>query len=130
MARPKSGELTARELAVMKVFWRTGEATAEAVREQLNQQGEQLAYVTVANVVRGLLDKNFLELTHRERPFRYRALRTFEDVSNRLVGNFLQQLFEGSREAMLVHVLKQKKLSPSERALLNEILQDEEGDDA
>ena len=126
MARPKSNELTDRELAVMKVFWQTDEITAEAVREQLHEQGEQLAYVTVANVVRGLLDKKFLELTHRERPYRYRTARTFEDVSNRLVRNFLQQLFEGSREAMLVHVLKQKKLSQSERALLNEVLQESE----
>lgn len=126
MARPKSNELTDRELAVMKVFWRTDEATAEAVREQLSEQGTELAYVTVANVVRGLLDKKYLELTHRERPYRYRATRTFEDVSSRLVGNFLHQLFEGSREMMLVHVLKQKKLTVSERALLSEVLQENE----
>ncbi len=132
MVRPKSSELTDRELAVMQVFWRNDEATAEAIRKQLNdERDEQLAYTTVANVIRGLLDKNFLELTFRERPYRYRYARTFEDVSNRLVGNFLQKLFEGSREAMLVNILKQKKLSQSERELLQEVLQDcEESSDA
>ena len=116
----------------MQVFWRNDEATAEAIRKQLNdERDEQLAYTTVANVIRGLLDKNFLELTFRERPYRYRYARTFEDVSNRLVGNFLQKLFEGSREAMLVNILKQKKLSQSERELLQEVLQDcEESSDA
>lgn len=132
MVRPKSSELTDRELAVMQVFWRNDEATAEAIRKQLNdERDEQLAYTTVANVIRGLLDKNFLELTFHERPYRYRYARTFEDVSNRLVGNFLQKLFEGSREAMLVNILKQKKLSQSERELLQEVLQDcEESSDA
>ena len=132
MVRPKSSELTDRELAVMQVFWRNDEATAEAIRKQLNdERDEQLAYTTVAIVIRGLLDKNFLELTFRERPYRYRYARTFEDVSNRLVGNFLQKLFEGSREAMLVNILKQKKLSQSERELLQEVLQDcEESSDA
>jgi predicted transcriptional regulator len=124
MARPKSNELTDRELAVMHAFWQNGEATAEVVRERLEEQGEQLAYVTVANVVRGLSDKGFLKQTHKERPFRYRAAKTFEDVSKRLVGDFVKRLFDGSRESMLVHVLRQNKLSDSERALLAEVLEE------
>ena len=131
MARPKSNELTDRELAVMQAFWLTDEATAEDVRQQLNQQGENLAYVTVANVVRGLLEKSFLVQTHNERPYRYRAARTFEEVSTRLVGDFVKRLFQGSRESMLVHILRQRKLSDSERALLMEVLEEnEEGDQA
>ncbi len=125
MVRPKSIELTDRELAVMQVFWQVEEATADAVREQLNDQGEKLAYTTVANVVRGLLEKKFLEQTHRERPFRYRAARSFDDVSERLVGDFLQRLFKGSRESMLLHVLKRKKLTAEERELLQHVLGDE-----
>lgn len=124
MVRPKSIELTDRELAVMQIFWQVEEATADAVREQLDDQGEKLAYTTVANVVRGLLGKKFLEQTHRERPFRYRAARSFDDVSNRLVGDFLQRLFNGSRESMLLHVLKRKTLSEDERELLRKVLND------
>lgn len=128
MVRPKSLELTDRELAVMQVFWQVDEATADAVREQLDGQGVKLAYTTVANVVRGLLKKKFLEQTHRERPFRYRAARTFDDVSDRLVGDFLQRLFQGSRQSMLLHVLRQKKLTEEERNLLLQVLAEGEPD--
>ncbi|MEM7457278.1 MAG: BlaI/MecI/CopY family transcriptional regulator [Planctomycetota bacterium] len=127
MVRPKSNVLTDRELAVMQVFWQHEEATSEVVLEELKQQGESLAYVTVANVVRGLLERGFLKQTHRERPYRYRAARTFDSVSKSLVGDLVKRVFNGSRESLLVHVLKQKKLSANERALLMDIL-DESSD--
>ena len=60
MARPKAKELTERELEVMHVFWDRGESTAADVREALATQGRDLAYTTVATLVRILLDKEFL----------------------------------------------------------------------
>ena len=98
-----------------------------AAIEELKAQGESIAYVTVANVVRGLLERGFLKQTHRERPYRYRAARTFDSVSKSLVGDLVQRLFKGSRESMLVHVLRQKKLSSAERALLQEVLEEAPG---
>lgn len=126
MARPKATELTARELAVMQVFWKQADATVEDAREHLEETGEALAYVTVANVVRALADKGFLKQTHQERPFRYQAVRSFEDVSGRLVGDLMTRLFEGSREAMLVHLLDRRKLTADEKAYLAEILKRQE----
>ena len=126
MARPKAAELTDRELAVMQVFWQTDEATAEQARQELLKTGEDVAYVTIANVVRGLLKKGFLKQTHSDRPFRYTAVRTFDDVSTKLLGDFMGRLFQGSRQAMLVQLLKHRKLSDAERELLEQILDDSE----
>lgn len=126
MARPRAAELTSRELAVMQVFWRQNDATAEDVRECLAEAGETLAYVTVANVVRGLAEKGFLKQIHQQRPFRFKAVRSFEDVSKRLVGDLMTRLFEGSREAMLVHLLNQRRLTAEEKAYLTEILNRQE----
>lgn len=127
MARPKTPELTDRELAVMQVFWRTAEATAEQARQELLKAGEEVAYVTIANVVRGLLEKGFLKQTHSQRPFRYTAIRTFDDVSTKLLGDFMGRLFHGSRQALLVQLLKHRKLSDAERELLEQVLDRSEG---
>ena len=127
MARPKAPELTDRELAVMQVFWRTEESTAEQARQELLKAGEDVAYVTIANVVRGLLKKGFLKQTHSDRPFRYTAVRSFDDVSTNLLGDVMGRLFQGSRQAMLVQLLKLRKLNTSERELLKQILDDSEG---
>lgn len=122
MGRPKAKELTERELAVMQHFWRCEEATAEETRAALETSGESLAYTTVANVVRGLADKGVLEQINTERPFRYRASKSFEEVSSNLVGDLISRLFDGSRQAMLVQLFSKKRLTEQERQFLQDVL--------
>lgn len=126
MARPKTTELTARELAVMQVFWKESEATAEDAHRHILSAGEELAYVTVANVVRGLVEKKFLQQTNERRPFTYKASRSFEQVSNNLVGDLLTRLFAGSRQALLVQLLDHHKLNEDERDYLKQVLAEQE----
>jgi len=126
MVRPPAKELTQRELEVMHVFWRVGELTATDARDKLAAVGVDRAYVTVANLVRLLADKGFLESANDERPFRYRPVRTFNEVSGNFVGDLLKRVFRGSREQLLIKVLdSRKKLSARERALLEQILKEQ-----
>ena len=110
----------------MHVFWRQGELSASEAREHLAGQGIDRAYVTVANLVRLLVDKGFLQATNDERPFRYRPVRAFQDVSRSLVRELVERVFHGSREELLVQVLGQKKLTAKERAVLLQILKEQE----
>jgi predicted transcriptional regulator len=126
MARPAAKELTQRELEVMHVFWKRGELTASEARDHLAVQGIDRAYVTVANLVRLLLEKGFLEQTNTERPFRYRPVRPFHDVSRNLVRDLVNRVFHGSREEFLVHLLGHKKLTAKERAVLEQILKEQD----
>lgn len=126
MARPKAKELTDRELEVMREFWNEGDGTAEQARQRLAQSGTELAYVTVANVVRQLEEKGFLNRTNSQRPFLYTVKRSFDDVSSSLVGNLLKKVFDGSRQQLLVQVLGERKLTASERAFLQGLLNDQE----
>jgi BlaI family transcriptional regulator, penicillinase repressor len=125
MARPPAKELTERELQVMQVFWQTEQATATEARDLLATAGLDLAYVTVANLIRIVLEKGFLEQTNDERPFSYRAARTFDEVSHSLVGDLLRRVFQGSREQLLLNVLKRRRLTAKERTLLREILEEQ-----
>ena len=123
MARPKAKELTERELEVMHVFWDRGESTATDVRESLANQGRDLAYTTVATLVRILLEKEFLKQTATERPFRFVAARTYEEVSGSLLGDMVQKVFAGSRMNLLMRLFEQKKLTAAEQNRLQEILE-------
>src|SRR5262245_6009396 len=125
MARPAAKELTQRELEVMHVFWKRGTLTASQAREHLVGQGLDRAYVTVANLVRILVEKGFLEQINEERPFQYRPVRPFDDVSRSLVRDLLKGVFLGSREELLVQILGQKKLTAKERAVLEQILKEQ-----
>ncbi|HUY35790.1 MAG TPA: BlaI/MecI/CopY family transcriptional regulator [Pirellulales bacterium] len=124
MARPPAKELTERELEVMQVFWKRGELTVADVKDELAASGQERAYTTVATLVRILSDKGFVEQINDERPFRFRPLRSYEDVSGRLLGDLLQRVFQGSREQLLLRLMDQKKLSAKERAVLEDLLKE------
>jgi predicted transcriptional regulator len=124
MARPPAKDLTDRELEVMHVFWKTGEATAAEARDRLAAAGLDRAYTTVATLVRILHEKGFLEAANAERPFRYRPVRSYEEVSGRLLGDVLERVFRGSREQLLVRLVEQRKLTARERAVLEEVLKE------
>jgi len=126
MVRPAAKELTERELQVMHVFWKHGELSASEARDRLAKQGVDLAYVTVANLVRLLAEKGFLEQTNEERPFQYCPVRAFPEVSRNLVRELVERVFHGSREELLVQLLGQKKLTAKERAVLLQILKEQE----
>jgi BlaI family transcriptional regulator, penicillinase repressor len=127
MVRPASKELTDRELEVMHVYWQRGEITAVEARKELAAAGMDLAYVTVANLTRILLEKGFLETVNEQRPFRYQPVRTFDEVSRNFVSDLVQRVFQGSREQLLVNLFnRRKKLSAKERALLESILTEQE----
>ncbi|MCH7729384.1 MAG: BlaI/MecI/CopY family transcriptional regulator [Planctomycetes bacterium] len=124
MARPRAKDLTERELELMHVFWNHGELTVAEVRDELSSAGRELAYTTVATLVRILSEKGALEQTNEERPFRFRTVRSFEDVSGSLLGDLLHRVFGGSREQLLMRLIDQQQLSAKERAVLKDLLEE------
>jgi BlaI family penicillinase repressor len=125
MARPRAADLTERELEVMHVFWEHGAATAQEARDRLAAQGLDRAYTTIATLVRILHEKAFLEMTNEERPFHYGAVRSYEEVSGRLLGQVIRKVFRGSREQLLLRLVSQKRLTDKERSLLEGILKEQ-----
>lgn len=123
MARPPAKDLTERELEVMQIFWNDShELSVTQTRETLAANGRDLAYTTVATLVRILLEKGYLEQLGDERPFSYRAVKSFDDVSKSMVNDLLERLFSGSREAMLMQLFDRKRLSAKEKQALEDIL--------
>jgi predicted transcriptional regulator len=125
MARPAAKDLTDRELEVMHLLWKEGELTAAEARDRLAAAGLDRTYPTVANLVRVLHEKGFLAQANAERPFRYRPVRSYEEVSGRLLGDVVRRVFLGSREQLLVRLVGHQKLTPGERAVLEEVLKEQ-----
>lgn len=134
MARPRAKELTERELEVMQVFWSPKRPPAKSpseahltvaeVRAELAAGGRELAYTTVATLIRILAEKGFLDQTNVERPFRYRVLRSFDEVSQNMLGDLLERVFGGSRELLLMRLIDRRRLTKRERELLESILRE------
>ena len=123
MVRPKASELTDRELEVMHAFWEGGESTIAEVQERLEKEGRELAYTTVATLVRILVDKKFLKQTTSRRPHVFRAVRSHEEVSGRLLRDLMQRVFGGSAEALVLRLMEDKELSAADRKKLRAMLE-------
>jgi predicted transcriptional regulator len=124
MARPPAKELTERELEIMHVCWEHGKLTTAEIRDYLAADGRELAYTTVATLVRILADKGFIKQTNRTRPFVYRPVRSFEEVSRRIVRDLVDRVFQGSHTQLLVQLMESDRLSDKERQLLEQILRE------
>jgi BlaI family penicillinase repressor len=125
MNKPATKELTEREL--MHVFWHGNEMTAADAWEKLAASGVDRAYVTMTNLVRILVEKEFLRATNDARPFSYEAIRTFDDVSGSFIVDVIKRVFGGSREKMLAQLLGGKRrLTAAERRLLEQVLEEQQ----
>jgi predicted transcriptional regulator len=126
MARPRVKELTQRELEIMHAFWRGGEQTAAQVRDHLAANGRKLAYTTVATLVRILVEKGYLRQTGARRPFTFRPVRSFSEVSQRIVSDVVGRVFHGSRAALLLQLMDDGELTNEERAILERLVAEEQ----
>jgi predicted transcriptional regulator len=124
--RTPTPTLTPQELAIMKVVWRLESATVRDIYEQL-RENRDVAYTTVLTMMKILEQKGYVKKTRAERAFVYRAARPRQQVLGGMVREFNDRVFDGASRPMLLHLVKETRLSDKERrALLRAIEEVEE----
>ena len=110
----------------MKVVWELETATVRDVYEHLRSR-RTIAYTTVLTMMKILEQKGYVKKTREERAFVYRPARPRQQVIGSMVREFVERVFDGASRPMLLHLVKQTKLSDKERkALLRAIEEVEE----
>jgi|SRR5690349_5218063 predicted transcriptional regulator len=124
--RPTNPTLTPQELAIMKVVWSLETATVRAIYEALRVRRD-IAYTTVLTMMKILEQKGHVKKTRLDRAFVYRATKPRQQVLGGMVREFIDRVFDGASRPMLLHLVKETKLSDKERkALLRAIEEVEE----
>jgi BlaI family penicillinase repressor len=100
-----------RELDVMGVLWELGSGTVSEVRERLPAT---LAYTTVLTILRNLEEKDFVSHETEGRAHRYFPRIAKTEARTNLVGRLVDKLFHGSAEQLLVHLVRDRKLTPED----------------
>ena len=110
----------------MKVVWSLESATVRDIYEQLRTR-KPVAYTTVLTMMKILEQKGYVKKTRSERAFVYRPARPRQQVLGGMVREFIDRVFDGASRPMLLHLVKETKLSDKERrALLRAIEEVEE----
>src|ERR1700676_4680165 len=108
--RPKSPTLTDQELEIMKVVWDSDAVTVRDVNEALLEK-RRLASTTVMTMMNILEQKGHLEKTQEERAYVYRSTKPRNQVIRGMVREFVNRVFNGSAEPLLLHLVEDRKLS-------------------
>jgi BlaI family transcriptional regulator, penicillinase repressor len=119
--------LTPQELAIMKVVWRRDEATVRDVYEVL-QETRPVAYTTVMTMMRILQEKGYLTKATNDRAHVYRPAKPSQQVIGGMVRDFLDRVFDGASDALLVHLARDNKLTAKQRRIVRQLLDDKESD--
>jgi BlaI family transcriptional regulator, penicillinase repressor len=112
--RPKSTTLTAHELELMKIVWRHEEGvTVRDVYEELRTQ-RAVAYTTVMTSLKTLEQKGHLKATQQERAHLYRPARPKQQVIKDMVREFVNRVFNGASQPLVLHLLEDDQITDSE----------------
>jgi predicted transcriptional regulator len=126
--RTPNPTLTPQELAIMKVVWRKDEATVRDVYEAL-RQSRPIAYTTVMTMMRILQEKGYLSKVTQDRAHVYRPAKPRQQVIGGMVRDFLDRVFDGASDPLLVHLARDNKLTPKQRRLVKQLLDEKGGDE-
>jgi BlaI family transcriptional regulator, penicillinase repressor len=119
--------LTPQELAIMKVVWRKEETTVRDVYEAL-QETRPVAYTTVMTMMRILQEKGYLTKATNDRAHVYRPAKPRQQVIGGMVRDFLDRVFDGASDPLLVHLARDNKLTPKQRRIVRQLLDEKESD--
>ena len=97
----------------MKVVWEREPVTVRDVYETL-LASRKVAYTTVMTMMNILETKGHLKKTQVERAYVYRPARPKQQVIKGMVRDFVNRVFNGSAEPLLVHLLEDRKLGAKE----------------
>jgi len=114
-----------QQLEIMKIIWELGEATVRGVYETLLKR-RRVAYTTVMTMMSVLEEKGHLKKRQVGRAFVYRPARSRSQVVGGMVTDFVGRVFNGSAEALVVQLIKDKRLSPKDLDRIKELIEEAE----
>ena len=125
MVRAKRERLTPLELEIMQVLWETGPATVQTVQRELKRE---LAYTTVQTMLTVLHRKNKVKRTLKDKAYIYRPAVSRTKFTGHAVREFIDRMFGGSAEGLVMNLLQEKHLTPERLAKLHALVEKEERD--
>ncbi len=94
----------------MKIVWERESVTVRDVYEALLER-RKVAYTTVMTMMKILEQKNYLKKSQADRAYVYRPAQPQRQVIRDMVRDFVNRVFNGSAEPLLVHLVEDNQLS-------------------
>lgn len=112
---PGPSELTPLEVQMMQVLWRDGPSNVQHVQKHI---AGDLAYTTVQTVLNSLHQKGKVRRKLRGRAFEYQAAVAQQAVLRNAVRDFVNRMFGGSAEGLVMNLIQTRQLDAKSIAAL------------
>jgi len=113
--------LTDLQLAIMRVLWERGKATALEVTEALRPT-RALAPTTVATILSRLEKRGVVGHETSARQFVYFAHLTEPEATRSMVSELTDRLFDGDATALVSHLITARQFSRADLAKVKDLL--------
>lgn len=107
----------------MKIVWDRKQATVRDVYEALLER-RKVAYTTVMTMMKILEQKGHLKKSAEDKAHVYAPTRPKRQVVRGMVRDFIERVFNGSAEPLVVHLLEEKHLSDEEIREIERLLKE------
>src|SRR6185295_1784501 len=122
MARPASKYPTELELQILKVLWQNSPLLARDVQAALADDGRDLAKTSIITTLNTMVAKRYLTRSKQGNMYLFSPKITESEVGNRVVGDVVERVFDGSTSAMLLKVVDVKDVDADELKELRKII--------
>ena len=109
------------QLRIMQVLWKQKEASVADVHAALGRESD-LAYTTVATMLRKMDARGLVAHREEGRSFVYTAKVQAEDVSRSMADHWVDRLFAGSLSDAVNHLLTTREVSQAELRKLEKLI--------
>ena len=115
--------LTPQELAIMKVIWRHKKTTVRDVYEALRET-RPVAYTTVMTMMKILEEKGHVKKALVDRAHMYRSAKPRQQIVGAMVRDFLDRVFDGAPNSLLLHLAKDNQLTEKQRRIVKQLIEE------
>ena len=105
----------------MKIVWSRKTATVRDVYEALREH-RKIAYTTVMTIMNILEQKGYLKKTQQDRAYLYRPARPQKQVIRSMVREFVDRVFNGAAEPLLLHLVEDRQLSEQDLEEIRDLI--------
>jgi BlaI family penicillinase repressor len=117
----EASQLTDLQLAILKVLWSRGSATAAEITEALRKE-RGLAQQTIATVLSRLERRGIVRHETRQRQYIYMAVVSEPEVGRSMLSALTERLFEGDVAALVTQLLSTREISPGDLARVKRLI--------
>jgi predicted transcriptional regulator len=125
MPRKKSKHPTEVELEILKILWETSPRTVRETREAMAAEGRDLAHTTLITTLNVMFEKGYVHRSEAKegRGYEFSPKVSRADVSQGMVGDLVERMFEGSASALLLSLLENDKFDGKAHVELREAIE-------